>query len=108
MDIGLLMQAQHGGPMKVKERKGWKSLDKDFEKWYKDHGSPDWKSQKRWLSKELVKRSFIKEEQLPEMWVTFQTLTSGCSLWKVQSKILSFITLCLNEEIGEDLDSFVQ
>lgn len=94
--------------MKVKERKGWKNLDKDFKSWYEEHTAPEWKIQKRWLSKELVKREFIKEEQLSEMWVTFGVLTDGCSDWKVQSNILSFITLCMNKEIGEDLTSYIK
>jgi len=94
--------------MKVKERKGWENLDKDFQNSYEKHAAPEWKIQKRWLSKELVKRGFIKEEQLSEMWVTFSVLTDGCSDWKVQSKILSFITLCMNKEIGEDITSYIK
>lgn len=94
--------------MKVKERTGWKSLDKDFAKWYEENNSPEWKSQKRWFSRKLVKRQFIQEEQLPEMWVTFHTLTDSCSNWKVQSKILSLITLCLDKNIGEDLEDHIK
>jgi hypothetical protein len=94
--------------MKVKERKGWKTLDKDFQSWYKKHAAPEWKIQKRWLSKELVNREFLKEEQLSEMWVTFGALIDNCSDWKVQSKILSFITLCMNKEIGDSLTSYIK
>jgi hypothetical protein len=94
--------------MRVKERKGWKSLDKDFESWFKSNNDPEWKSQKRWLSRELVKRGFVKEKNLLNMWAVFHTLTDNCSSWKVQSKILSFITLCMDEEIGEDLTSSIK
>lgn len=95
--------------MKVKERKGWKSLDKDFNFWFEKSGDdPSWKRQKHWLSQELVKRSFVKENQLSNMWAVFHTLTDGCSDWKVQSKILSFVTLCLDKEVGEDLDKLVK
>ena len=94
--------------MKVSERKGWSSLNKDFAKWYEDNVHPEWKSQKRWLSKELLKRNFIKEKQLVEMWAIFHSLTEICSDWKTQGKILSFITLCMNEEIGENLSSYIK
>lgn len=93
--------------MKVKERKGWKALDKDFAKWYKDKGAPDWKKQKKWLAKELIERDFIQEKQLLNMWSMFHILTNNCSSWKIQSKILSFITLCMNKDIGEDLSSMI-
>lgn len=94
--------------MKVKERKGWKNLDKDFNEWYNSNSRPGWNKQKKWLSKELLKRNFIQEAQLLNMWAVFHTLTNICSSWKVQSKILSFITLCMSEEIGEDLESLVK
>lgn len=89
--------------MKVKERRGWKSFDKDFGDWYQDNNCPDWKKQKRWLSKELVKRNFIEEDQLFDMWAVFHILTDDCSYWEVQSKILSLITLCMDKDNGEDL-----
>jgi len=82
-------------------------LEKDFSRWYKDKGCPEWKKQKRWLSKELVKKGFIKEEQLFDMWAAFHILTDGCSVLKVQSKILSLITLCMDEEVGEDLYALI-
>ena len=94
--------------MKVKERKGWKSLNKDFQKWYKSNGAPDWKEQKRWLSKELVKREFITDKQLLSMWAVFHALTDDCSNWEFQSKVLSFITLCMDEEIGESLYTHIK
>jgi|SRR5271166_2519734 len=102
------MQVQHAGPMKIKERTGWKSLEKDFDNWYQDKNHPEWKSQKRWLSKELVKRSFIQEENLFDMWAVFHILTDNCSSWKVQSKILSLITLCMDTEVGEDLEALIK
>ena len=94
--------------MRVQERKGWKAMDKNFARWYRDNGHPEWGKQKQWLSKELVKRSFIEEDRLLDMWAIFNTLTGDCSSWKVQSKILSLITLCMNENIGEDLDEFIK
>lgn len=94
--------------MNVKEIKGWTKLNSDFGKWYGANGSPSWVRQRNWLSKELIKRGFIDEEQLPEMWVLFTSLTDGCSTWKVQSKILNIIVLCLDKDIGEDLDKYIK
>lgn len=94
--------------MKVKARNGWKSLEKDFLNWFQDKKSPEWKSQKQWLSRELIKRSFIKEKQLLNMWAVFNILTDNCSSWKFQSEILSLITLCMDEEVGEDLVDLIK
>lgn len=93
--------------MKIKKRNGWRSFDKDFGKWYEFNNSPDWIRQKNWISKELVKRNLIKKSQLLNMWTAFSVLTRNCSSWNFQSEVLSFITLCMNEEIGEDLDLLV-
>lgn len=94
--------------MKINQRKGWSSLNKDFNDWYQEHNCPEWKRQKKWLGKELVNRGFIKEDQLFDMWAVFTILTSNCSTWKVQNKILSFITICMDEEIGEDLVDIIK
>jgi hypothetical protein len=83
--------------MKVKERKDWKNLNTTFNKWYLAESHPSWVRQKNWLSKELIKRWFVEKAQLSKMWNIFQQLTDNVSEWKVQSKILSFIILCLNK-----------
>lgn len=96
--------------MKVKERKGWKQLDTDLENyWYNSEFKlATWTQQKKWLSKELVKRNFVKQKQLKTMWFIFEELTDSCSRWPFQSKVLSFITLCLDKEIGEDLHLLIK
>jgi len=94
--------------MIVKERKGWSNLNIAFGKWYSNDACPSWTKQRNWLSKELVKRNFIKEKQLPEMWTVFQQLTDNCSLWKFQSKVLSFITLCFDKNLGEDIKKYIK
>lgn len=94
--------------MKVKERKGWKKLDNALQKWYVSAGRPSWTKQRNWLSKELVKRNFIKESQLPEMWTVFQQLTDNCSSWTFQSKILSFVTLCFDKDLGESIGELIK
>lgn len=92
--------------IKLTVSKNWKKLDRDFGKWYDSKSHPDWCYQKKWLTTELVKRKFIKEDNLDRMWTIFSDLTENCSNWKVQSKILSLVTLCL--ESYEDLENYIK
>ncbi len=98
--------------MVIKAPKGWGKLNRDFNKWYRTAAKrppgPEWRRQRNWLSKELVARKFTKEKQLLNMWTAFQILTDNCSAWKVQSKLLSLIVLCLDPDVGEDLADYVK
>ncbi len=91
----------------MKLRKGWKKLNKDFDLWAKANNYPDWNKQKKWLSTHIVYREFTKEEDLPKMWELFDELVQGLSSWETQSKVLNFVTLVLDDEIGESLEDYI-
>jgi hypothetical protein len=93
--------------MSLYTRKGWKKLNKDFARWFKDKNEPQWPRQREWLHKELIKRKFVDEDNIDEMWLLFKTLTERCSDWNFQNKILCLITLCLDPDIGESIDSLI-